>query len=124
MPYLKKDTADEELYEGAYHVLDSLDAMRSCCLLAELTNNAFAEHVPAPEKQLLQLIDAIFDMLWCVITIEKPMREAGGESWQCADDNYPTSASPPAPALARAASRRPRRSRSAPFTSSATWWTS
>ena len=67
MPYLKKDAADEELYEGAYHVLDSLDTMRSCCLLAELTNNAFAEHAPFPEKQLLQLVNAIFDMLWCAL---------------------------------------------------------
>jgi hypothetical protein len=64
VPWLKKDVADEELYEGAFAVLDSLDAMRSCCLLAELTNNAFAAHASKPEAQLLDLVNALFDMLW------------------------------------------------------------
>ena len=65
IPWLKKDAADEELYDGAFAVLDSLDATRSCCLVAELTNNAFAAHARAPEAQLLSLVNAIFDMLWC-----------------------------------------------------------
>ena len=126
VPWLKKDMADEELYEGAFAVLDSLDAMRSCCLLAELTNNAFAAHASKPEAQLLDLVNALFDMLWWVAW-------AGGSAgcfWRALIGARLSGASPQLPVpppfspLRTAASRRRRRSRSAPCTSSATWWTS
>jgi len=119
VPWLKKDVADEELYEGAFAVLDSLDAMRSCCLLAELTNNAFAAHASKPEAQLLDLVNALFDMLWWVARAN-----AAAAFWHahCFRRRSRHLASPPP--LSSAASRRPRHSRSAPCTSSATWWTS
>lgn len=121
VPWLKKDVADEELYEGAFAVLDSLDAMRSCCLLAELTNNAFAAHASKPEAQLLDLVNALFDMLWWVARANAAAAIWHAHCFRRRSRHLP---SPPPPPLSSAASRRPRRSRSAPCTSSATWWTS
>ena len=67
LPFLKKTDGagaeEEALYAGAHHVLDALDATRSCFLLAELTNNAFAAHDEEPERLLLDFIAAVFDVL-------------------------------------------------------------
>lgn len=63
---LNKADAAEDLYNGGFHVLESLDTVRSCCLLSELANDGLAAHVPQAEAQVVQLVNTLFDVLGCV----------------------------------------------------------
>jgi|APCry1669189534_1035231.scaffolds.fasta_scaffold312171_2 hypothetical protein len=63
MQHLNKDKGDDTLFDNAYHVLDSLDVMRSCCLLADITNEKFTTHDDNPEAALLNLVNKILDIL-------------------------------------------------------------
>lgn len=64
--HLKKADVDDDLYTSACHVIESLDSVRSCCILAELSNDALAEHEPNAEEQVCRLMNTLFDVMRCV----------------------------------------------------------
>lgn len=51
---------EETLFEGACHVLESLEEVRSVCIVAELANNAFAEHADDADEQVVRLLETLF----------------------------------------------------------------
>lgn len=54
---------EEVLFEGACHVLESLEEVRSVCIVAELANNAFAEHLDDADAQVVRLLETLFGTL-------------------------------------------------------------
>ncbi len=68
LPHLRKIDVEEALFDGAFHVLESLETVRSCCILAEMANDGFAAHAEDADAQILRLFNGLFDILRCVFT--------------------------------------------------------
>ena len=69
LSHLKKDdesAGGDSLYASACHVLESLDSFRSCCILAELSNDALEAHKANADEQVCRLMNTLFDVMMCV----------------------------------------------------------
>jgi len=64
--FLQMGDDDGALFECAHHVLQSLATVRSCCVLSELANDAFASggsHAELADAQIIALMNNLLNSL-------------------------------------------------------------